>query len=181
MKRKGGVGRVVGGCCCCSRAWREGYGVGAWREGYGVGLWKVIQSGLKEFNNRVGFRVGNDRRVRFWKDRWCEEELLVVAFPMLFSIATDKEAQVDRMWEQVGEMSCWNPVFTRQINDQKLGEVEKLHRRLQGQVIKGGAEDIMGSRLSKGCSFAVKSFYSLASRFLKGFPTSIMWNPWVLM
>ncbi|RVW42743.1 hypothetical protein CK203_109878 [Vitis vinifera] len=24
--------------------------------------------------------------------RWCEEELLVVAFPMLFSIANDKEA-----------------------------------------------------------------------------------------
>ena len=83
MKRKGGVGRVVGGCCCCSRALREGYG---------VVLWKVIWSGLKEFNNRVGFRVGNDRRVRFWNDRWCEEELLVLAFPMLFSIATDKEA-----------------------------------------------------------------------------------------
>ncbi|KAL6349511.1 hypothetical protein AAG906_034168 [Vitis piasezkii] len=52
----------------CSRASREGY---------------------KGFNNRVGFRVGNGRRVRFCKDRCCGEEPLVVAFLELFSIATD--------------------------------------------------------------------------------------------
>ncbi|RVX14504.1 hypothetical protein CK203_017105 [Vitis vinifera] len=33
------------------------------REGYVVGLWKAIQSWWKGFNNRVGFRVGNGRRV----------------------------------------------------------------------------------------------------------------------
>ena len=41
------------------------------KEGYGVDLWKVIQSGWKGFNNKLGFRVGNGRRVRFWKDSWC--------------------------------------------------------------------------------------------------------------
>ena len=69
------------------------------REGYVVGLWKAIQSWWKGFNNRVGFRVGNGRRVRFWQERWCGEEQLAVAFPKLFSIATNKEAWADQMWE----------------------------------------------------------------------------------
>ena len=59
------------------------------REGYVVGLWKAIQSWWKGFNNRVGFRVGNGRRVRFCKDRCCGEEPLVVVFLELFSIAID--------------------------------------------------------------------------------------------
>ena len=46
----------------------------ALRESYGVGLWKAIQSKWKAFNKKVGFRVGNGRKVRFWQDKWCGEE-----------------------------------------------------------------------------------------------------------
>ena len=92
----------------------------------------------------------------------------------MFSIATDKEAWVDQMWEQVG---CWNPVFTRQINDWELGEVEGLLRILQGYVINGGVEDVIVWRLAKGGTFSVKSFYSsLIGCYPKGFPTSLVWN-----
>ena len=140
------------------------------REGYGVGLWKAIRNGWKEFNNRVGFRAGNRRRVRFWKDRWCGEDPLAVAFPELFSISIDREAWVNQMWEQVREGGCWNPLFTRQINDWKLGEVEELLNRLQGQVIKSGVEDVMAWRVTKGGTFTVKSFYySLVGHSPKGF------------
>ena len=50
------------------RFWKRGDSVLELR-GYGVGLWKAIWSGWKGFNNKVGFRVRNGRRVRFWKDR----------------------------------------------------------------------------------------------------------------
>ena len=43
--------------------------------------------------------MGDGKRVRFWKDRWCGEEPLVVTFPELLSIATNKEALVDQLWE----------------------------------------------------------------------------------
>ena len=32
----------------------------------------------KKFNDSIGFRVGDGKRVRFWKDRWCGEEPLAV-------------------------------------------------------------------------------------------------------
>ena len=35
------------------------------REGYEVGLWTTIKSEWDEFNSKIGFRVGNGRRVKF--------------------------------------------------------------------------------------------------------------------
>ena len=41
--------------------------------------------------------VRKRERMRFWKDRWYEEEPLAATFPKLFSIVTDKEG-----WVQCG-------------------------------------------------------------------------------
>ena len=38
---------------------------------------------------RIFFFVGNEQRVRFWKDRWCGDSC--VSFPSLFALAVDKE------------------------------------------------------------------------------------------
>ena len=73
-------------------------------------------------------------------------------------------------------------MITRQINDWELGEVEELLKRLQGQVIRRGVEDVMAWRLTKGGTFIVNSFNSaLLGLFLKGFPVGIVWNPLVSM
>ncbi|RVX00174.1 hypothetical protein CK203_026670 [Vitis vinifera] len=59
------------------------------REGYVVGLWKAIQSWWKGFNNRVGFRVGNGRRV------W-EEPLVVVDGNRLGKLVARIQGSQDR-------------------------------------------------------------------------------------
>ncbi|RVX22609.1 putative ribonuclease H protein [Vitis vinifera] len=38
--------------------------------------------------------LGNGRRVRFWKDRWCGDEALSISFPSLYALVTSKEAWV---------------------------------------------------------------------------------------
>lgn len=40
------------------------------------------------------------RRVKFWKDRWCDNELLCDSFPSLFALASSKEAWVADLWNQ---------------------------------------------------------------------------------
>ena len=73
------------------RGWWSTRGV---REGYGVGLWKEIsKEGLLPLNN-VSFSVGDDKRVRFWKDIWCGNMSLCEAFPSLFDLAVSKYAWV---------------------------------------------------------------------------------------
>ena len=41
---------------------------------HGVGLWKVIRNEWLGMNSSLAYRVGNGRRVRFWKDNWCGDE-----------------------------------------------------------------------------------------------------------
>ncbi|RVW74260.1 F-box protein [Vitis vinifera] len=74
-------------------------GVGGRRESSKAGLILEVWGGREGIHERIGFRVGDGKRVRFWKDRWCGEEPLVVTFPELLSIATIKEAWVDQLWE----------------------------------------------------------------------------------
>ena len=65
----------------------------------------------------VAFKVGDGRRVRFWKDRWCREDSLDVAFPRLYNLASSKDAWVAQLWDQSRNLGCWNLVFTRLNND----------------------------------------------------------------
>ncbi|RVW69837.1 putative ribonuclease H protein [Vitis vinifera] len=42
------------------------------RDRYGVGVWKAIRNGWESFRSHSRFIVGDDTRVKFWKDLWCE-------------------------------------------------------------------------------------------------------------
>ncbi|RVW91675.1 LINE-1 reverse transcriptase-like [Vitis vinifera] len=72
------------------------------REGFGVGFWKDIRKEGALLQNRVGFSVGNGRRVKFWKDNWCGNSTLCNSFPSLYAFASYKEAWIDEMWDHSG-------------------------------------------------------------------------------
>ena len=64
------------------------------REWYGVGLWKEIRKDWHLISSRLSFVVGNERRVKFWKDKWCGVIPLCDSFPTLFALVVSKEAWV---------------------------------------------------------------------------------------
>ena len=86
-------------------------------ESYGVGLWKAIRNLWKIVNCRISFLVGNERRLKFWKDKWCGDEPLSVSFPSLFALATSKEAWVVDLWSHSNGSGIWIPRFSRHLND----------------------------------------------------------------
>ncbi|RVW20667.1 hypothetical protein CK203_112333 [Vitis vinifera] len=57
------------------------------REGYGVGVWKASKGGWEVFNGRIGFKMGYENRVKFWKDRWCRALLWREILFELYSMA----------------------------------------------------------------------------------------------
>ncbi|RVW62021.1 hypothetical protein CK203_062421 [Vitis vinifera] len=61
------------------------------RGAYGVGLWKAIRKDWEIIHSRSCFIVGNGRKVKFWKDLWCEDQALKDAFPNLFRLAVNKD------------------------------------------------------------------------------------------
>ena len=44
------------------------------------------------------FSIGDGRRVRFWEDRWCDDDTLSYSFPSLFELTASKEEWVAEVW-----------------------------------------------------------------------------------
>ena len=62
-------------------------------------LWKEIMKEGFLLNNKIVFSVGDGRRVRFWKDKWCGDDALCVSFPSLYALAALEEAWVVKVWD----------------------------------------------------------------------------------
>ncbi|RVW43353.1 hypothetical protein CK203_070280 [Vitis vinifera] len=70
--------------------------------------------------------LGNERKIKIWKNLWYEDQALKDAFPNLFKLAVNKDQWVCDAWEEEGEMGSWNPLFSRHFNDWEMEEVEGL-------------------------------------------------------
>ena len=64
------------------------------RGAYVVGVWKAIRKDWENIRSRSRLIVGNGRKVKFWKDLWCEDQALKDAFPNLFRLAINKDQWV---------------------------------------------------------------------------------------
>ena len=58
---------------------------------YGVGMWKAIRKVWEGIRCRSRFIVGSERKVKFWKDLWCEDQTLKEAFPNLYRLMVNKD------------------------------------------------------------------------------------------
>ncbi|WJZ92487.1 hypothetical protein VitviT2T_011477 [Vitis vinifera] len=144
------------------------YGVeeGGWctraeRGRHGVGLWKAIRKEWLGMYSSLAFRVGNGRRVRFWKDKWCGDEPLYESFPSLFAISQAKDAWVSDVWNPDGVGDGWTPLFSRALNDWEIEMMEQFMLKIQAFRVQRENEDKMVWTTSKSGVFSVKSLYSI--------------------
>ncbi|WJZ97788.1 hypothetical protein VitviT2T_016367, partial [Vitis vinifera] len=148
------------------------------REAYGVGLWKVISKLGHLVTSSFDFVVGDGKKVRFYKDKWCGTIPLCEAFPSLFALATSKEAWVNEVWTAAGKRGgSWSHCFNRPFNDWELEEVERLFCCLDEKKVSVDEKDRVRWRDSKDGVFWVKSLYrALQPISLVSFPLKIIWN-----
>ncbi|RVX22011.1 hypothetical protein CK203_001104 [Vitis vinifera] len=73
------------------------------RGAYGVGVWKTIRKDWESIHSKSHFIVKNGRKVKFWKDLWCEDQTLKDVFPNLFRLVVNKDEWVFDAWEEGGE------------------------------------------------------------------------------
>ena len=52
---------------------------------------------------KCSLSLGDGRRISFWKDVWCGEEVLCSSFPSMFLLAVQKDAMVSDLWNWVKE------------------------------------------------------------------------------
>ena len=98
---------------------------------FGVGVWKDI---LKESYwcwDNIEFKVGKGTKVNFWTDQWCGNEALSQAFPQLFTLAAQRNASVNEMWDSSLGLGGWNIRLSRNLNDWELDALGELFHTLR--------------------------------------------------
>lgn len=139
--------------------------VGAWwtkevRGCHGLGLWKAIVQGFFNHVKEIDYKIGDGRRVKFWKDSWCNDSSLMVEYPLLFNIAANKDAKVkDYFVGENGQIS-WNITFIRHFNDWELDRVLNFFQQLYDSKISFEGNDSLVWRKDAKGLFSVKSFYN---------------------
>ncbi|RVX04487.1 hypothetical protein CK203_018465 [Vitis vinifera] len=96
------------------------WGVGALKKKPHLANWSAICADMRQGG------LGNERKIKFWKDLWYEDQALKDAFPNLFKLVVNKDQWVCDAWEEEGEVGSWNPLFSRHFNDWEMEEVEGL-------------------------------------------------------
>ncbi|RVW62551.1 putative ribonuclease H protein [Vitis vinifera] len=126
------------------------------REAHGLGLWKGIRMNWELVSNRLVFIVGNGRRVRFWRDKWCGDSPLCSSFPSLFALTNDKEESVANVWDSLAEGGWGDGILALVIED---------------------VEDRVSWTKTKSGKFSVKSLYlAIEAGGSARFPSSLIWN-----
>ena len=78
--------------------------------------WKAISFLYGEFHQMVSFKIGNRNKVRFWEDRWADENTLKGLFPSLFRLSTFSSQPisdfVDQTRLQEEGYTSWNFHFS---------------------------------------------------------------------
>ena len=128
---------------------------------YGVRLWKAIRNEGLFLNSRLAYQVGNGRRVKFGKDKWCGDEPLCESFPSLYSISLSKDAWVSDVWNPDSDGEGWTSLFSRAFNDWKIEMVECFIFKIQAFRVQREDEDRVVWTTSKSGDSSVKSLYSI--------------------
>ena len=83
---------------------------------------------------------------------------LLETFPVLFSLASNKEAFIADNFDLVSGTRQWNVSFVRSLNDWEVDDLASLYGLLYSYNMDGGADKIwwVPNRKEK---FEVKSFY----------------------
>jgi len=93
---------------------------------YGVGNWKSIWNLWEVFIENTGVRLGNGKKISFWRDDWLGNGPLIDQFHDLFILSSFPDATVEELWTPQG----WNIVFRRLLNDWEIPRVIDLFGKL---------------------------------------------------
>ena len=114
-----------------------------------MGLWKALWKWGHLINIKMSFVVGDEWRIKFWRDRWCGDTPLCVDFWSLFALVRAKDARVGDVWSMEQGRGSWNPTFIRLFNAWEMEEVESFLFRLRDKKVTEGLDDTIrweGSR-----------------------------------
>ena len=123
-------------------------------------MWKEIRKDWEVILDNAKFFISDGSKVSFWKDIWCGEEALCMAYPTLFSLAVQKEALIREVWDNSSEDGCI-PCFSRSFKDTKVMEVENFLHAIQPWRVVSNKEDNLILKGSNSGIYSMKLMYEV--------------------
>ncbi|KAG5591727.1 hypothetical protein H5410_042241 [Solanum commersonii] len=118
-------------------------------------------------------RIGNGNSVKFWKDRWLNNQSLNVSQPVIYSIASDTDSSA----AQNREGGIWAPRFRRNFQDWELNELFDFFRTLEGASMTSHLPDrLKWGNSEKGIYTVKEGYHKLCSS-----NDMIDQRPWILI
>ena len=99
--------------------------------------------------------------MKLWTDKWCGDLPLHLTFPVVYGIATNREASVASSLERLGTEArrSWKVLLLRDPNDWETGVVDEFLHTLGSNLLQSEQGDRMIWKLSKKGDFDIHSFY----------------------
>ena len=135
--------------------------------------------GWEVFSKYIRFEVGAGDRVKLQTDQWCGDSPLQLSFPVVYGIASNKEASMASSLERlgIGDRRSWDVRFSRRPNDWETGVVDEFLRILDSNLPPIENGDRMRWKMTKKEDFDIRSFYNkLRDPLLIIFPWKGVWK-----
>ncbi|WMV42377.1 hypothetical protein MTR67_035762 [Solanum verrucosum] len=125
-----------------------------------LGVWKTIRALWPKLEGNLQKRVGDGKRIKFWKDAWKEQSPLVEVFPDLFILSNNLDGTIYDMWSAQG----WNLFFRRLLNDWEIDRVADLLNRIDDFNGTTAEPDTLRWKHNIDGQFSVKRVYKMEER-----------------
>ena len=114
------------------------------------------------FNKNVHYKIGVGDRVKLWKDRWCGDLPLNLAYPVLYNFAANREASVQSslICHGARDRRIWDVHFNRGPIDWEADVVDEFLCLLASNLPSGTKGDRLIWKLTKKGDFTIRSFYN---------------------
>ena len=136
------------------------------------GPWRAIKklaiednSVAQAFFQNLEVQLGEESKILFWKDIWLLDKPLMVTFPELFLISTQKQERISNMGWFEGMVCRWTLSWRRELRTE---EQQKL-MQLQNMLVKHHPRRNEQDRAQWGMSgnFSVKDLLEKANKISK--------------
>ncbi|KAJ9673635.1 hypothetical protein PVL29_023281 [Vitis rotundifolia] len=142
---------------------------------FGVGVWKEIMREANWCWESLEFKVGKGTRIKFWTDQWCGNVVMSQNFPQLFTLAVNRDATVNEVWDTNLGHGEWNPRFSRDFNDWEMDQIRDLFLLLRDFRISSEEDSVLWKGGSHG-KYRVKEAYNLlVGPNASTFPNKAIW------
>lgn len=124
--------------------------------------WKFVLDCRADFMKGVQFRIGDGRRISFWRDVWNGTRSFAVDFPRLFAIVREPNATLQGVLHLISgedDNIDMQSMFRRRYGDNEIMEIAGLLQRLQGLSLVPQVEDSRRWKWETSHKFSVKSAY----------------------